>query len=162
MADPAWAPTPGEVAGLLAQRTLTADGEQVGTFDQFTIPNAQQVAALVSLVCSDILAACGAIPAPTGDGVDLEADAKGVATVGAAALVERSFFATDPDSVYRDLHAQFEAMLARLVTACGQVDNGGPVSPAGALPSPRWAFPDTRPAPVVEDGVPVTSLTEHW
>jgi hypothetical protein len=149
------------VAGLLAQRTLNSDGEQVGRFDEFTIPTDVQVAALVSLVCSDILAACGVIPAPSG-GVDLEADAKGTATVGAAALVERSFFPTDPDSVYKDLHDQYEAMLKRLVTACGQVGNGGPVSPAGALPSPQYAFPETRPAPVFVNGVPVTTLTESW
>jgi hypothetical protein len=161
MADPSWAPTPDDVAGLLAQRTLTSDGDQVGTFDHSTIPSADQVAGLISLVCSDILAACGTIPAPAGD-VDLEADAKGVATVGAAALVERSFFPTDPDSVYKDLHDQYEAMLKRLVTACGQVGNGGPVSPAGALPSPQYAFPETRPAPVLRDGVPVTTLTEDW
>jgi len=163
MADPAWAPTSADVAGLLAQRTLTADGEQVGEFDQDTIPTAVQVAALVSITCRDILTACGTIPPPT-DEVDLEADAKGVATVGAAAYVEAGFFPTEPDSRLRELRTQYEAMLKRLVTACGQVVNQGTLTPPGTLPDPQYAFPQVAPGtlPAGFQGVRVSSLTERW
>jgi hypothetical protein len=156
---PSWAPGVDDVAALIAQRTLTADGSVVGTFTAVTVPTDAQVALLIGQVTGDVLAAVGTIPTSP---VDLTADARAVAALGAASLVEASFFADD-DNAFERLDQRYREALARLARAAGEVATDGTITPEGVLALPQYSFPAVAAAVgVPASGVRVTTLTDPW
>jgi hypothetical protein len=131
----AWAPTSDDVAALLAHLTVDASGVPTGKFSTTSSPTATQVALLVQDISGEIAAAAGVIP-PL-----LYEDAKLVAILGTAALVETSF--SDQSDVLANLLAQrYQNALARLITGVAQVNQSGQVEPEGTPPQAQFAFPD--------------------
>lgn len=131
----AWAPTSDDVAALLAHLTVDATGVPTGKFSTTSSPTATQVALLVQDISGEIAAAAGVIP-PL-----LYEDAKLVAILGTAALIETSF--SDASDVLANLLAQrYQNALARLITGVAQINQSGQVEPDGTPPAPQFAFPD--------------------
>lgn len=147
---PSWTPTFGDVAGVIAQRTIDATGLPTGTFSSTTVPTDTQVTALIADISGEIAAAAGVIPDLLDD------DAKLVATLGAAWLVEVSFDGGS-DLLANMLGVRYQAALTRLVTACAQVNESGQVLPEGTPPEPLSLFPD-----LLDPFVDATTKYSQW
>ncbi len=131
----AWTPSSDDVAALLAHLTVDATGVPTGKFSTTSSPTATQVTVLVEDIVGEIAAAAGPVP-PV-----LYADAKLVAILGTAALVELSF--SDQSDVLANLLAtRYQNALARLTLAVSEVNDSGQVFPEGVPPAPLFSFPD--------------------
>lgn len=105
-------PTVDDVGALLHARTL-ANGAEVGTFTVDTRPTAAQVERLIALAVSDLAGRIGAgVPAA------YAGDAKELAALQAATLVEASFFPAQLDTD-RSAYRQYQAMYINGVEALG-------------------------------------------
>lgn len=131
----AWQPTSNDVAALLAHLTVDATGVPTGTFSATSEPTAAQVSLLIQDLSGEIAATAGVVP-PL-----LYADAKLVAILGAASLIEASF-SDQSDTLANLLAARYTAALARLVIAVSEVNQSGQVLPEGLPPAPLFSFPD--------------------
>lgn len=147
---PAWSPVPSDVAAVIAQRTIDATGLPTGTFSSTTVPTDTQVTALIADVSGEIAAAAGDIPTVLDD------DAKLVAILGAAWLVEVSFDGGS-DLLANMLGVRYQAALARLVTAVAQVNQSGQVEPEGMPPQALSEFPD-----LLDPWVDATTKFSRW
>lgn len=127
MPPPVWQPTVGEVGALLRARTVDANGVEVGTFGPTTRPTAAAVETLVVLAVGQIQGEIGPdIPAVLHD------QARHCAILGAAVLIERSYWPEQQDdsrtpSAYVALHERAMAALAtaqRSYTATASAGGG--------------------------------------
>jgi hypothetical protein len=100
-------PSVGDVGALLTARTVDAGGSELGTFTGQTRPLANQVDALIDLAVADVLSRVArAIPE------EYWAEARRLAALQAASLVEASYFPNELDtdhSAYRQYSAMFLA-----------------------------------------------------
>jgi hypothetical protein len=131
----AWAPTPDDVAALLSHLTVDATGVPTGKFSTTSSPTNTQVSLLVDDIAGEVAAAAGVVPPLLYD------DAKLVAILGTAALIETSF-SDQSDTLANMLAQRYQNALARLITAVAQVNQSGQVEPDGTPPAPQFAFPD--------------------
>jgi hypothetical protein len=86
-------PTLDDVAALLRARTYDANGVQVGQFTGSTRPSAAHVQELIDFAAGDVLARAG-----VGIAEQYWPEARRLAALRAAALVESSFFPEQLDS----------------------------------------------------------------
>lgn len=100
---PTWVPSVGDVAVLLRARTNVM-GTEVGTFDASTRPTATQVQSVIDEAIGDVIARVGPY-IPT----RYTGEAKRLAAMRAAALVESSFFPNQIETE-RSAHRQYTAM----------------------------------------------------
>jgi hypothetical protein len=106
-------------------------------FTSATTPTDAQVQQLIDGVVGDIEAATGEIP------TSLYPAAKLAAELGAASLVELSFFPSEPDSAYDDHHDRYAEQLARLVAG---VQAAGGDAPGDTTPLAQYSFPTVATA----------------
>lgn len=92
-----------DIGALLHARTASG-GTEVGTFDETTIPTGDQVTALITVAVADVRARVGTAITP-----DYAAEARRLASLQAASLVEASFFPNQLDSD-RSAYRQYQAM----------------------------------------------------
>lgn len=148
MPDPAWVPTVDQVGSLLRARTKDTNGVEQGTFvDENTTPGtrptAQQAQAMISVAAQDVVSELGmTLPDPVAD------IAMNVVALGAAALIELTFFpeqVASGKSPYRELNERYTAQLARATKAARSVGpDGETLDYAGSVDdalSPQYAFP---------------------
>lgn len=141
MAVSDWTPTVVDVGAILRARTVDTNGSEIGTFTLETRPTEVQVSSLVGQAVGDVV---------SGVGMDIPeqhwSDARAVAALGTAMLVELSYFpeqVTTGRSPYEQLKELYEARLSRLrVTVTGgEVDGSG-----NAVRSPSYSFPRGDPS----------------
>lgn len=138
MAQP-WETTVSQVGALLHARTKDKNGNEVGTFNADTRPTDDQVQDLIAQAADDVADAVGQQTGVTGMPQDLYQNAGSLTAIGAAMLVELSFF---PEQVgtntspYDRLAAMYKDRLARLVLQAGHEGADVPgdeyMHPAGA------------------------------
>lgn len=124
MPAPAWAPTTADVGSILHARTTeVGTGETLGDFGPTTIPTGVQVDGIIERAAAEVVAAVGAIPAPTAT-IDAQATAKTAVTYLAGMMVELSFFPNqvgDDNDVYARLEARFNNLMATLAAQIADV-----------------------------------------
>lgn len=157
-------PSVRDVADLLPQRVMTETGDVAETFTSSTHPTDAQVQRLIEQVHATVLASLGTLPE------GLWSVAHAVVTLGAAAIVELSYFGGDPQQrVYDELDSRYRQALKDLREAVslssatdgpviGESDGDGALPP----PPPSASFPDTYVGSVPLLGVPVTTLHERY
>jgi hypothetical protein len=129
MVDPdpaaAWRPQIEDVAALLRARTKDDKGEEHGTFDDTTRPNATQVDILITNGCADVA---------TWVGYDfhesLIPEARNLASIYAACQVEESYFpeqVASQRSVWDQLWRRYQYGLQRLVETAGSLAEAGTI-----------------------------------
>lgn len=129
----AWAPTVADVGALLHARTKDSSGNELGTFTANTRPTDTQVSELIDQAVDDVITAIGQSLTISPDTYDT---ASKVAALGAAMLVELSFF---PEQVgsgrspYAQMLALYNTRLERLKLL---VEAEG-----GDTPSTEWQIP---------------------
>ena len=133
-----WMPTPEEVAPLLRARLRTPGGQEAPTWadDGSTRPSRQQVLEIIQSAAEDIVAQVGTVPAR------LAKTARSVAALGAAMLIELSFYpeqiATER-SPYEEYSKLYDRRMAALVEAAAEVAATGDIVPgdttSGETPS---------------------------
>jgi hypothetical protein len=105
-------PTVTDVGALLTARTVDAGGNELGTFNGATRPTNRQVDDLIDMAVADVLSRVGVeIPEAYWP------EARRLAALQAAALVESSFFPRELDtdhSAYRQYTAMFLAGITQL------------------------------------------------
>lgn len=107
-------PTIEDVSALLRART-NFGGTERGAFDDDTRPNAEQVESLIAFAVSDLKSRIGEyVPNEYGP------DARRLAALQAATLIEASFFPNELDSD-RSAYRQYQAMYLNGVEALGKV-----------------------------------------
>lgn len=118
-----WTPSVDQVGAILRTRTKVRAGSEVGTFTDETRPTAQQVDELIRSAVNDVADVIGAdVP------LDRVTRAADVAAIGAALLVELTFF---PEQVatgrspYDNLKALYDERLERLRLADESEESGG-------------------------------------
>lgn len=136
MTAPAWAPATADVGALLHARTLDNNGNELGDFTPATRPTGTNVTSLIAQAVDDVVDAVGQdVPA------DLQDNAAKVAAVGAAMLVEMSYY---PEQVgtgrssYPQLKTMYDDRLKRLVTSVEA--EGGPTPTPLDYMVPQGAF----------------------
>lgn len=138
MPESSWTPGVDDVGSILRARTKDTSGNELGTFTPETRPTADQVTSLIAQAAGDVTGAISKDPAdmPT----KAHGPFKSVATVGAAMLVELSYF---PEQVatgrspYDQLAELYATRLGRLRGLLG-LDGDGTTGPTSA---PSFAFP---------------------
>jgi hypothetical protein len=140
MLDPDWAPSPSDVGAVLRSRTKDTNGNELGTFTNDTRPTDSQVIELIETTVSDLSSDVGSVPD------ELQDAARRLSAIGAAMLVELSYFSeqivTDR-SPYDRLKELYDARFARLKAQIEDVNAGGEVGggeEAEAL-LPAYSFP---------------------
>lgn len=134
-----WMPVVADVGNRLRARTKDTNGNEVGTFTADTRPTDQQCQALVLRATADVAMRVGAeLPSAVWD------DARSVASVRAAMLVEMSYFPEQigtANSPYAQLKALYDDDIKSLILAVeaagGDVignDPGAPLPPQGSFP----------------------------
>lgn len=114
-----WAPSLTDVAGLVPTRTIDSAGTQQGTFTANTEPTATQVQGYISQIVAEIVGTVGTVPAA------LFEQAKGVAKLGVAWLVERSYTPTgDVQNLGTDFVNDYRASLRQLAASSRGVVSG--------------------------------------
>jgi hypothetical protein len=133
-----WAPSIDDVGATLRARTIDNNGSEVGTFTSSTRPTNRQVEDLIAQACADVVDACGhTIPN------DLQDSASYAASIGAACLVEISYY---PEQVgsgrspYPELKSMYDERLLRLIDSVAHEGMDVPgneyMVPAGAFGGP--------------------------
>jgi len=144
-----WAPGVDDVGALLRARTVTKNGQEIGTFNSYTRPTDVGVMTLINQAAGDVQDAIGP---ETNVDPSLYPMAEDLATIGAAMQVELSYFAEQVNSgrsIYPQLEAQYEIKLKRLQNAIvslgGQRPTDESQSPFGAFNGPPvimdWFYP---------------------
>lgn len=116
----AWKPALTDVAALVPTRTIDSNGTQQNTFTTLTTPTATQVNGYIAQIVAEVVGVAGEIPAA------VFAQAKGVASLGVAWLVERSYPPTaDVQSVANDFVTDYRASLRLLAQSARGAESGG-------------------------------------
>lgn len=124
----AWQPETAEVAALLRARTVDEFGNELGIFDTRTRPTGDEVAELIRLSVGNLAARVGGeVPE------DFWLDARRVAALQAASLVEASYFPNQLDSD-RSAYRQYQAMYLNEVEMLTRRIRGGAGAGIGSLP----------------------------
>lgn len=133
-----WLPTPADVGAILRARTVDVNGVELGTFTAETRPTDVQVLEIIDSVVSEIGSQILTVPE------ELQPFARRIAAIGAACLVELTFWpeqiASD-QSPYDRLIEWYNKAFTRLVTAANDVNDGGEVG-GDDIAMPVWGFPD--------------------
>lgn len=136
-----WAPAVGDVGNVLRARTKNTDGAELGTFSASTRPTDGQVTGIINTAAGDVAAVVGSdLPESTWQ------LAASVTAVGAAMLVELSFF---PEQVatgrspYDQLAELYKTRLSRLKDAVSEA-GGDVVEEGGTAPPPVHYFGDVE------------------
>lgn len=115
--DPAfavpWRPSTKQVAALIHARTIVAGGNRIGDFTDETEPTGEEVDRIIDLAVREFAPATTASPCTA----SLTADATAVCAIGAAALVEISFWPEQTNnqaSTFAGLNKRAEMGLKRL------------------------------------------------
>jgi hypothetical protein len=146
--DPApliYLPTPTDVARLLRARTKDSHGAELGDWSDDTRPTPEEVADLIDQAAGPVLARVGRLEAPVGEPnpyADLVPAAHHLVTLGAAMLVEKSYFpeqVASDRSAYTSYQAEYQDCLAALV-GDGDGSGGGPL-PSGGGDHATWPLP---------------------
>jgi len=136
-----WAPSPADVGAVIRARTKTSVGDEPGTFNSNTRPTGDQCWDLIDTAMSDIAAEMGDIP-------DLVQDnARRVAALGAACLVELSFYPEQINSgrsPYPQIKAWYDAAFARLKMQVANANDDGVIEDDTDLMA-ESSFPDVDP-----------------
>lgn len=104
-----WAPSLTDVAGLVPSRTIDSAGTQQGTFTTGTEPTALQVQGYITQIVAEIVGTVGTVPS------QMFEQARGVAKLGVAWLVERSYTPTgDVQNLGTDFVNDYRASLRQL------------------------------------------------
>jgi hypothetical protein len=138
MATSDWAPSVADVGAVLRARTKDTNGNELGTFTDDTRPTEDQTGELIDTAVADIESEIGTVPD------ELQDAARRAAAIGAALLVELSFFPeqiTTGRSPYDQLKELYDARFTRLKTQIDEVNSGGEVGAADAL-LPEYSFPE--------------------
>lgn len=159
MADPIWTPTVAQVAALLARRTLTrlsGGGQEVGTFNNDTVPTGDTVELLITEAVSEVSSAVGVsicwLPNETDHsalGV-LHKAAREVARLLTAMNIELSYFPEQIQgghSSYEALERRYNSSLKRLTEAVGEACGGGGDGGDSVITSgnmPNWSYPQDQ------------------
>lgn len=144
-----WTPSVQDVANILRARTINKNGGEVGTFNATTRPTDTEVQGLIDQSNNDVMDAIGQI---TEVPVNLVNNASSLITIGAAMMVEISYF---PEQVgvgrspYAQLAKQYSDKLTRLQNAIVSVGGNRPTNdyqtPAGSFGGPPipagWIIP---------------------
>lgn len=144
-----WAPGVDDVGEILRARTVTRNGEEIGTFNAYTRPTDVAVMNLINDAASDVQDAIGPevnVPA------SLYPQAEDLATIGAALLIELGYFPEQINSgrsPYPQLLEQYNTKLKRLQNAIVSLGGERPTdeaqSPFGAFNGPPvpmdWVYP---------------------
>jgi hypothetical protein len=134
-----WTPSLERVGALLRARTKDTSGNEIGTFSAATRPTDEQATDLILQAQNDVVSVVGAeVPDP------VVADASYVTALGAALLVELSYF---PEQIgtgrspYPQLKELYDERLKRLIAAVEAA--GGTTAGEGgtALLGPSYSFP---------------------
>ncbi len=159
MPPPVWLPDTAAVAALIPTRTLQSDGSYGADFTPATRPTAVQVAALVSLIATEVAGEVGVVPAAQDD------QAAYVVALGAAALVEVSYFpeqVRSAQSAYPDLDARYTEALDRLTYSVAEGGEGESLTAQWSFPSPSLLFnPPVAPG-VDPNAGPRTTFFDTW
>jgi len=122
-----WRPSTKQVAALIHARTIVAGGERIGDFTDATEPTGQEVERIIDLAVRDSAPGTTANPCTA----SLRADARAVAALTAAALVEISFWPEQTNnqaSTFAGLNKRAEMSLKRLEerieAQCGENEEG--------------------------------------
>lgn len=154
MVQPDWAPSVADVGTVLRARTKDKNGNELGTFTEATRPTGEQVADEIESVIGEIHAEVGDIP-------DLIQDnARRVAKIGAACLVELSYFPEQINtgrSPYTQLKAYYDDLRKRLKIQVAELQNGGTLNDEGLLP--EFYFPPQDPS---YPGTLMAGLWSQW
>ena len=135
--QPAYMPSVSDVGALLRARTKDTMGNELGTFTDATRPNTQQVISIIRTATSDVIALIGNdLPAR------FYGDAAALATIGAAMLVELSFFpeqVASGRSPYEQFKELYDSRLTALQTAIAADDDS---STTGGAANAWFGFDD--------------------
>lgn len=131
--EDAWKPVLTDVAALVPTRTIDSTGAQLGTFTAGTTPTATQVTAYIAQIVGEIVGTVGEVPS------EAFAQAKGVASLGVAWLVERSYPPTaDVQNVANDLVTDYRASLRLLEQSVRNASRSGSRAVSMSLGSFSW------------------------
>lgn len=145
----AWAPGVDDVGAILRARTMTRNGQVIGTFNSYTTPDDIAVMSLINQACGDVQDAIGPeVNVPP----SLYPMADDLAAIGTALLIELSYFPEQINSgrsPYPQLQKQYDDKLKRLQNAIvslgGERPTDGSQSPFGAFGGPpvpmSWWYP---------------------
>lgn len=137
--DAAFYPLVSDVGAILRARTKSATGAELGTFTAETRPTYDQTVRLIASASKDVLNAVDDdIP------VRLYNDAQDVIALGAALLVELSYFpeqVASGRSPYDQLKELYDMRLSRLMTAVGREDAEDATGDPGATGRVSHSFP---------------------
>jgi hypothetical protein len=141
MLDPDWAPSPSDVGAVLRSRTKDTNGNELGTFTSDTRPTDSGVNDLIETAVADLASDVGTVPD------ELQDAARRLAAIGAAILVEQSYFQEQINtdrSPYRELVEWYDKRFARLKKQIEDVNAGGDVGGADSAENllPVYAFPN--------------------
>lgn len=143
-----WMPGLEQVGALLRARTRNTLGVEVGTFTSDTRPTDEQAQALIDQACEDLTSYLGAdVP------VCAQNTGKGVAAIGAACLIELSYFPEQINSglssyiQLKELYDQRLPQFVALARHCGGTPDDG-LDPS-APPRPVSSYPQPCGAPYV-------------
>lgn len=111
---PEWTPAVADVAALLHARTLDDHGNTLGTFTTSTRPTAEQVEAIIAGAVADVQIRTGITTLLP----EVYADARRLAALQAATIIEASYFPNEIDSdssAYRQYQAQYLSGVQSLI-----------------------------------------------
>lgn len=145
-----YTPAVDDIGALDRQRTLDANGNELGTFNGTTRPTGTQVASLIQDAINEAYPAFGEdIPdAPGPDPDALRNAAKSAVTYRAASLVELTHFGKEVargDSPYEQFYQSWLAALKRVGDAVANLGGDAPGTPGSSgeynAPAPVYDFP---------------------
>lgn len=113
-------PTPTDVARLLRARTKDSHGTELGDWSDDTRPTAEEVDGLIDEALGPVLAQLGRLEDPLW--ADLLGGARHLVTLGAACLVEKSYFPEQVNSersAYAVYKVEYDDLLAAMVGSTG-------------------------------------------
>lgn len=145
MPTPSYLPTPTDVARLLRARTKDANGVELGDWSDQTRPTDTEVADLIDQALGPVLARIGFLEAPVEDPDAYAAvipAARHLVTLGAAMLVEKSYFpeqVASDRSAYASYQTEYADCLAALTG--GSEEGGGGALPSGGGDHATWGVP---------------------
>jgi hypothetical protein len=146
MPTPSYLPTPTDVARLLRARTKDSHGQELGDWSDDTRPTAEEVSDLIDQALGPVLARIGFLEVPDAD-PDAYASvipaARHLVTLGAAMLVEKSYFpeqVASDRSAYTLYQAEYADCLESL-TGEGDGGDGGGALPSGGGDHATWGAP---------------------
>jgi hypothetical protein len=131
---PSFAPTVGEVGGLLHARTTQRGGGEAGTFTSTSRPTADQVEGMIRQASSLVLASTGAMPTPADcpDAPNIVSAVRTLIAMRATLFIEPSLWPEQTVagvSPYTAMREQYEAELPRVVDAIRDCRESGEVEP---------------------------------